>query len=64
VTGAEPHAWETGLMDTITYVGLDVHKPALAKATRRRGATVSVVLAEGGRGGEIRQVGVSRTVPS
>jgi transposase len=40
-------------MDTITYVGLDVHK-----------ATVSVALAEGGRGGEIRQVGVSRTVPS
>jgi len=34
-------------MDTITYVGLDVHK-----------ATVSVTLAESGRGGEIRQVGV------
>ena len=32
MTGAEPHAWETGLMDIITYVGLDVHKPALAKA--------------------------------
>jgi hypothetical protein len=46
-TGAEPHAWETGLMDTITYVGLDVHK-----------ATVSVALAEGGRGGELRQLGV------
>ena len=41
MTGTEPHAWETGLMDTITYVGLDVHK-----------ATISVALAEGGRGGE------------
>ena len=47
MTGTEPHAWETGLMDTITYVGLDVHK-----------ATISVALAEGGRGGEVRQVGV------
>src|SRR5215469_14544749 len=44
--GTEPHAWETGLMDAITYVGLDVHK-----------ATVSVALAESGRGGEIRQIG-------
>jgi transposase len=34
-------------MDAITYVGLDVHK-----------ATVSVALAEGGRGGELRQLGV------
>jgi transposase len=34
-------------MDDITYVGLDVHK-----------ATVSVALAAGGRGGEVRQVGV------
>jgi transposase len=44
MTGTEPHAWET---DIITYVGLDVHK-----------ATISVALAEGGRGGEVRQVGV------
>ena len=42
LAGTEPHAWETGLMDTIIYVGLDVHK-----------ATVAVAVAEGGRGGEI-----------
>ena len=52
MTGTEPHAWETGLMDDITYVGLDVHK-----------ATVCVALAESGRGGEVRQIGRSRTVP-
>jgi transposase len=39
-------------MDTITYVGLDVHK-----------ATVSVALAESGRGDEIRQVGVFENRP-
>src|SRR5438132_7910296 len=47
MTGTEPHAWETGLMDTITYVGLDVHK-----------ATVAVAVAQGGGGGEVRQLGV------
>jgi hypothetical protein len=26
LASAEPHAWETSLMDIITYVGLDVHK--------------------------------------
>jgi len=52
VAGTEPHAWETGLMGTITYVGLDVHK-----------ATVSIALAEAGRGGEIRQVGVFENRP-
>jgi transposase len=39
-------------MDTITYVGLDVHK-----------ATVSVAVAESGRGGEIRQIGVFENRP-
>jgi transposase len=34
-------------MDTITYGGLDVHK-----------ATISVALAESGRGGEVRHIGV------
>src|SRR6201997_1313412 len=52
MTGTEPHAWETGLMDNITYVGLDVHK-----------ATVCVAVAEGGRGGEVRQVGVFENRP-
>jgi len=47
MTGTEPQAWETGLMDDITYVGLDVHK-----------ATVCIALAESGRGGEVRQIGV------
>jgi hypothetical protein len=32
MAGTEPHAWGAGRMDDITYVGLDVHKPALAKA--------------------------------
>jgi hypothetical protein len=50
--GTEPHAWETGLMDTITYVGLDVDK-----------ATVSVAVAESGRDGEIRQIGVFENRP-
>ena len=40
-------------MDIIAYVGLDVHK-----------ATVSVALAEAGRGGEIRQLGVFENRPA
>jgi hypothetical protein len=39
-------------MDDITYVGLDVHK-----ATGMPGSRQS------GRGGEVRQIGVSRTAP-
>jgi transposase len=39
-------------MDSITYVGLDVHK-----------ATVCVALAESGRSGEVRQVGVFENCP-
>jgi transposase len=46
MTGTEAHAWETGRMDDISYVGLDVHK-----------ATISVAFAEGGRGGEVHQIG-------
>jgi transposase len=42
----------TGRMDNITYVGLDVHK-----------ATVCVALAESGRGGEVRQVGLFENRP-
>jgi transposase len=41
-----------GRMDDITYIGLDVHK-----------ATVCVAIAEGGRGGEVRQVGVFENRP-
>ena len=42
-------------MNDITYVGLDVHK---AKA-----GTVCVAIAESGRGGEVRQVGVFENRP-
>ena len=47
MAGAEPHASGTGRMDDITHVRLDVHK-----------ATVCVAVAESGRGGEVRQIGV------
>jgi transposase len=43
----------TGLMDDITFVGLDVHK-----------ATVAVAVAEGGRGGEVRRIGVVENRPA
>jgi transposase len=47
MAGTEPHAWGTSRMDDITYVGLDVHK-----------ATVCVAVAESGRSGGVRQIGV------
>jgi transposase len=50
--GAEPHTWRVDLMDNITFVGLDVHK-----------ATVCVAVAESGRDGEVRQVGVFENRP-
>ena len=52
MAGTEPHAWGTGLMDDIIYVGLDVHK-----------ATVCMAVAEGGRSGGVRQLGVFENRP-
>ena len=52
MAGTEPHAWGTGLMEDTTFVGLDVHK-----------ATVCVAVAESGRGGEVRQIGVFENRP-
>ena len=39
-------------MDDITFVGLDVHK-----------AMVCIAIAQGGRGGEVRQLGVFENCP-
>ena len=52
MAGTEPHAWGTDLMDDITFVGLDVHK-----------TTVCIAVAEGGRGGDVRQLGVFENRP-
>jgi transposase len=46
LAGAEPQTWGTDLMNDTIFVGLDVHK-----------ATISVAVAEGARGGEVRQLG-------
>jgi len=46
LAGAEPQTWGTGLMTNILFVGLDVHK-----------TTIAVAVAEGGRGGEVRELG-------
>ena len=39
MAGTEPHAWETGQMNSITYVGLDVHKTTIAVAVAEVGRT-------------------------
>src|SRR4029079_813593 len=52
MTGTEPHAWGTGLMDAIIFFGWDVHK-----------ATVCIAVADGTRGGEVRQLGAFENRP-
>ena len=52
MAGTEPHTWRADLKDNITFVGLDVHK-----------ATVCVAVAESGRDGEVRQIGVFENRP-
>ena len=52
MAGTEPHTWKADVMDNITFVGLDVHK-----------ATVCMSVAESGRGGEVRQIGVFENRP-
>ena len=44
--GAEPQTWGTDLMHGTIFVGMDVHK-----------ATISVAVAVGARGGEVRHLG-------
>jgi hypothetical protein len=46
LAGAEPQTWGTDVMNNIVFVGLDVHK-----------ATIAVAVAEGARGGEVRELG-------
>jgi hypothetical protein len=46
LAGPEPQTWGTGLMNNTIFAGLDVHKEKIA-----------VAVAEGGRGGEVRQLG-------
>ena len=46
MAGAEPQTWGTDLMHDTIFVGMDVHK-----------ATISVAVAAGARGGEVRHLG-------
>jgi hypothetical protein len=52
LAGPEPQTWGTGLMNNTIFAGLDVHKEKIA-----------VAVAEGGRGGEVRQLAIFLTAP-
>jgi hypothetical protein len=59
MAGTEPHAWGRAEW-TISHMSGWM---CTSLASRKRGATVCVAVAESGRGGEVRQIGVFENRP-